>query len=150
MTRTDTLYKPVIQKDDTGCGIACVAALAGVTYKQAQSTARRLGIFADDPRLWSETVSVRLLLREYGLGISKREEPSKCWEALPDLASLALKWRIECGRAVWHWAVFWRGPCGAMVLDSKRSLRTNRRTDFGRMKPKWFISLTEGDWRTNC
>jgi hypothetical protein len=27
------------------------------------------------------------------------------------------------------------------VLDPKKSLQTNRRTDFGRMKPKWYIPL---------
>ena len=141
MTHTRVLYKPVIQQDPTGCGIACVAALANVTYRQAQFTARRLGIFVVDPRLWSETASVRRLLRRYGLRVSNREEPFKSWMTLPDLALLALKWRIERGRAVWHWAVFWRRPGGAMVLDSKRSLQTNRRTDFGRMKPKWYIRL---------
>jgi len=31
---------------------------------------------------------------------------------------------------------------GAVVLDPKRALRTNVRTDFGRMKPKWYIGVT--------
>ena len=30
------------------------------------------------------------------------------------------------------------------VLDSKKTLRKNRRTDFGRMKPKWFIPVIQG------
>jgi hypothetical protein len=30
---------------------------------------------------------------------------------------------------------------GARVLDPKRGLKTNSRTDFGRIKPKWFISV---------
>jgi hypothetical protein len=37
--------KPVLQLERTGCGIASVAALAGVPYRQAQRTANRLGIF---------------------------------------------------------------------------------------------------------
>jgi hypothetical protein len=37
--------------------------------------------------------------------------------------------------------VFVRDASGVCVLDPKRALRTNRRTDFGRMKPKWFIRL---------
>jgi hypothetical protein len=36
--------KPVIQEEITGCGIASVAALVGVTYKQAKAVANSLGI----------------------------------------------------------------------------------------------------------
>ena len=59
--------KPVVQLERTGCGIASVAALAGVRYKAAQRSARRLGIVATDERLWSETKHVRRLLAHYGL-----------------------------------------------------------------------------------
>jgi hypothetical protein len=46
--------KPVVQLERTGCGIAAVAVIAGVSYRQAQRTANRLGIFATDRRLWSD------------------------------------------------------------------------------------------------
>ena len=59
--------KPVIQEEVTGCGIASVAVLAGVTYRRAKTLANRLGIFAADERLWSETDHVRRLLRHFGL-----------------------------------------------------------------------------------
>jgi hypothetical protein len=62
---------------------------------------------------------------------------------LPDLALLAIKWRRVRGRAFWHWVVFWRGPEGPVVLDPKRGLRTNTRTDFGRIRPKWFLAVTK-------
>jgi hypothetical protein len=39
--------------------------------------------------------------------------------------------------------VFVREGGDAFVLDSKKALRTNRRTDFGRMKPKWFIPVAQ-------
>lgn len=55
--------KPVVQLEQTGCGIAVVAAIAGVPYRQAQRTAHQLGIFASDRRLWSETNHVRSLLQ---------------------------------------------------------------------------------------
>ena len=29
------------------------------------------------------------------------------------------------------------------VLDSNKNLHSNRRTDFGRMKPKWFIRVIQ-------
>lgn len=133
--------KPVIQQDVTGCGIASVATLAGVTYRQAQAVAQQLGISAEDPRLWSDTTYVRTLLRHYGVRASDKEQPFHSWNKLPNLALLAIKWHSKRGRALWHWVVFYRGPHGAIVLDPKRGLRTNRRTDFGRMKPKWFIEI---------
>lgn len=78
--------KPVVQLERTGCGIAAVAAIAGVSYPQAQRTANTLGIFADDRRLWSETAYVRRLLQNYRLCPAPREEPFRSWGGLPDLA----------------------------------------------------------------
>lgn len=134
--------KPVVQEERTGCGIASVATLAGVTYRQAGRAARRLGISAADPRLWSETGPVRRLLAHYRVRASGAETPFVSWERVPDLALLAIKWHREGGRACWHWVVFWRGPDGPVVLDPKRALRRHARRDFGRLKPKWFIGVT--------
>ena len=133
--------KPVVQLEWTGCGIASIATLAGVSYAEAKHVANRLGISADDPKLWSETDHVRRLLKEYGFQAARNEVPFTSWEALPDLALLATKWHEERGRAFWHWVLFWRGPRGHVVLDSKRALRRHVRTDFGRMKPKWCIPV---------
>ena len=136
-----TGMKAIIQLDRTGCGIAAVAALAGVNYREARLAASRLDIYVDDPALWSETEPVRRLLTAYGIKSARTEVRFSAWEALPDCALLAVKWHKERGRAFWHWVVFWRGPQGPVVLDSKRMLRRHVRTDFGRMKPKWFIPV---------
>lgn len=136
--------KPVIQEEITGCGIASVAALAGVTYQDARVVANTLGIYAADERLWSETHHVRTLLRHFGLRDVRGEKPFQSWDALPPLALLATKWHLEQGKPFWHWAIFWRDPQGAMVLDSKQSLRRNVRTDLWRIKPKWFIEVNPG------
>ena len=133
--------KPVVQEERTGCGIAAVATLAGVTYQEARRVARQLGIVATDPRLWSDQSHVRQLLAQYSIHPDKCETPFRSWKALPPLALLAIKWHRVKGRAFWHWVVFWRGPDGPVVLDPKRALRTHRRRDFGRMKPKWFLPV---------
>lgn len=39
----------------------------------------------------------------------------------------------------WHWAVIVGEESGMYVLDSKKTLKTNKRTDLGRIKPIWFI-----------
>ena len=84
---------------------------------------------------------MRKLLRRFGRCAGPREIPFRSWKALPNLALLSIKWHREQGRPYWHWVVFVREGDEAYVLDSKRALRTHRRTDFGRMKPKWFIPV---------
>jgi hypothetical protein len=133
--------KPVVQEEKTGCGIAVVATLAGVTYQDARSAARSLNISAADERLWSDRRYVRTLLAHYGIKPGPGHTAFVSWKKLPPTALLAIKWHRRKGRAFWHWVVFRRSPEGPVVLDPKRSLRTNERTDFGRMKPKWFIPI---------
>jgi hypothetical protein len=133
--------KPVIQEEPTGCGIAAAAAVAGVSYAQAKSVAESLGISAADPQLWSGTAYVRRLLTGFGLGINRSVQPFRSWTSLPDCALLAIKWHVEEDCPFWHWVVFVREQEGSYVLDSKRALRTHVRTDFGRMKPKWYLTV---------
>ncbi len=133
--------KPVVQLERTGCGIASVAALAGVNYDQAKRMANRLGIFADDPALWSEMDHVRRLLKEYGFRLARTETPFTSWEALPDLALLSIKHHQEEGKDFWHWVVFKRAGGQSFVLDSASYLPSNIRQDFDAMQPKWFIEV---------
>ena len=140
--RRRRFLKPVVQLERTGCGIASVAALAGVSYGAAQRSARRLGIVASDARLWSATNHVRRLLDRYGLQARSRETRFVSWSALPARALLAVKWHRDWGRAYWHWVVFVREQGRACVLDSAAALKRHARTDFGRIKPKWFIAVT--------
>lgn len=135
--------KPVVQLERTGCGIASVAALAGVRYSEAKAAANALGIFAEDERLWSETLHVRRLLRHFGIEAESETRPFRSWDALPDVALLAIKWHRQGPRTFWHWVVFVREGGRPLVLDSKKSLRRHRRADFGRMKPKWFIPIRD-------
>ncbi len=134
--------KPVVQLDRTGCGIASVAAIAGVSYQEAKHAASSLGIFVDDEALWSETTHVRSLLFHFGLKAHPEEIPFSTWEFLTDLALLSIKWKMRDGSSGWHWVVFVRDGKNSFVLDSKNGLRTNIRRDFGRMHPKWYIPVS--------
>jgi hypothetical protein len=139
--RKKAQLKPVIQRELTGCAIASVAVIASTTYERAKRAANSLGIYAQDENLWSETSHVRKLLKHFGFQSRGGEIPFRSWEALPDLALIAIKWHVEKNRPFWHWVVFARDANSACVLDSKKSLRHHRRTDFGRMKPKWSIEV---------
>ena len=117
--------------------------MAGISYSRAKSVANSLGIFADDQKLWSETAHVRKLLRHFGLRANPTEMPFQSWEALPNLALLSIKWHLEKRRPFWHWVVFARENDRSYVLDSKKGLRKQVRTDFGRIKPKWYIGVAD-------
>ena len=99
---------PVIQKEKTGCGIASVATLVGVGYDSVKTKANRLGIFAEDPKLWSDIKYVRTLLRKFGVSVSKKERKFVSWEKLPTFALLAVKWHLEKDKPFWHFMVFFR------------------------------------------
>lgn len=134
--------KPVIQQEPTGCALACFAALTGQTYAAVKRSATALGLSVADASLWTTTLPMRRLLASQGFRAGRKEEPFVSWEKLPSRALLAIKWHVEKIGPAWHWVVFVREPDGTRyVLDSKRALRTHRRTDFGRIKPKWFIRL---------
>ncbi|MDX1351460.1 MAG: hypothetical protein R3254_00510 [Thiomicrorhabdus sp.] len=133
--------KPIIQEEKTGCAIASSAAIAGVSYFEAKEIANTIGIYATDPALWSETDPIRQLLKEFGIETSNKITPFISWEALPNIALLSTKWHLENNKPYWHWAVFVRDSKQCYVLDSKKSLKTHKRTDFGRIKPKWFIEV---------
>ncbi len=134
--------KPVVQEEVTGCGIACVAMLSNRSYAQARKIASGLGVFAADPKLWSDTGHVRKLLGHLKINVAKVEKTFAGWHRLPDCALLAIKWHQEKGIPFWHWTVFIRDGKGSYVLDPKKGLKNNRRTDFGRIKPKWFLEVT--------
>ena len=133
--------KPVKQEEKTGCGIACFATLAGIDYLTAKNLANKRGIFAEDPKLWSDTDSIRKLCASLNIKISKAHKQFQSWDMLPDLALLAIKWHKEKGIAFWHWSVFVREQKKSYVLDPNMNLKANRRTDFGRIKPKWFMEV---------
>jgi ABC-type bacteriocin/lantibiotic exporter with double-glycine peptidase domain len=135
--------KPVVQLERTGCGIAAVATIAGVSYRQAKRRANRLGICATDRDLWSDTAHVCRLLREYRLHPSTAKQPFRSWESLPDLALLAIKWHRRGGHSFWHWVVFVRDGGGERVLDSKRNLKSHVRRDWGRMRVKWYLRVSK-------
>ncbi len=131
----------VIQEHPSGCAIASSAALAGCSYKQAAAVAKSLGIEAGNQALWSQTTPVRRLLSALDIQTASTKTPFQSWQSLPDCALLAIKWHQIKQTPYWHWVVFSRENDQAVVLDSKAALKQHRRTDFGRIKPKWFIEV---------
>jgi len=135
------MRKTIVQEETTGCGIASIANILGKTYSGMKAIANSMGIYASDKSLWSDTQYVRRLLSSAGVQISQGEVPFESWQALPDLALLAIKHHQEEGKDFWHWVVFKRMDGQAFVLDSASYLPSNIRQDFETMQPKWFIEV---------
>ncbi|MGP9665941.1 hypothetical protein ACT3TY_15125 [Halomonas sp. AOP22-C1-8] len=135
------MLNPVIQEEQTGCGIASVAAILGKTYPEMKAIANAMGIAADDESLWSDTQYVRQMLAQAGVATSPDETPFTTWQALPALALLAIKSHQKEGKHFWHWVVFQRINGQSVVLDSASYLPANIRTDFDDMHPAWWIEV---------
>lgn len=134
--------KPVIQEEISGCGIAAVATILGKSCPEMKAIANAMGIYADDPTLWSDTQYVRQMLTRHGVKTSVDERSFESWEALPNLDLLAIKYHQQDGKNFWHWVVFNHENGQAVVLDSASYLPSNIRTDFETMQPKWFIEIS--------
>ena len=62
--------RKVIQKDEYGCGAACLAMLTGMTYKKAVRS-----IYGQDEVDYTSTTEIRLALEKYGITLSKKRQP---------------------------------------------------------------------------
>lgn len=135
------MLSPVVQEENTGCGIAAVANVLGKSYTEMRETANAMGIHASDKLLWSDTQYVRRLLSNAGIKTSNDEIPFVSWDTLPDTALLSIKYHQEGDNNFWHWVVFKRIEGQPFVLDSASYLPSNIRVDFNMMQPKWFIEV---------
>ena len=90
----------VLQRHDHGCGIACIAMLAQVSYDEA-----RAAIFGDTPCESTSLDDLRWALRYFGFRLPWRMTPfwEVCHTGLKQDALLALD---PAPNGMWHWAVW--------------------------------------------
>lgn len=116
----------VFQDDHTGCGLACVAMIAGVPYSAVRSIAIGLGIFDDDNKTGIGTLEVKRLLKQFGLETSTKNGIAD-WNRVPQLGVLG----INDSRP--HWVVAVRTHEDCYLLDPSSHVVQKRRRDFGRI-----------------
>lgn len=83
----------------------------------------------------------QIIFEKLNIKTGKSEILFKSWEALAERALLAIKWHMDKGKPYWHWVVYVRENNTEYVLDSSKRIKHNKRTDFGRIKPKWYIKV---------
>lgn len=129
----------VKQDDRTGCGIACIAIITGESYERIRSLAINELRFSEDGPFYTQVSHLKILASKFGIELPQRIRKFKNWESLPDVAIVAINYCKESH--TWHWVVYRREKDSQYVIDPKKSVKSNKRTDFGRMKPKWFLPV---------
>ena len=129
----------VKQGDPTGCGLACIAMLAGSDYNTVRELAiKELG-FEDSGAFYTGTNHLRYLSDSFNIELGKKRRQFKSFEALPEIAILAINYKEDSD--TWHWVVYRRTINDEFVYDPRKNIKANKRRDFGRIKAKWFLPV---------
>lgn len=129
----------VKQGDPTGCGFACIAMLSGASYDEIKNIAITDLDYEGSGDFYTGTRELRYLASKNNVELGKRRRTFKSLDALPETAILAINHEDKLD--TWHWVVYCRKPNEEYVYDPKKSIKSNKRTDFGRMKIKWFLPI---------
>ncbi|MEI8656449.1 cysteine peptidase family C39 domain-containing protein [Vibrio sp. Hal054] len=131
----------VVQQDRTGCGLACIAILAGTEYSNVKDRALDLFNIESSDEFYTNASELQKLGQEFNLNVGGKRRVFKGFNALPDLAILAINYREN--EDTWHWVVYCRDGGNEFVIDPKKAVKAERRTDFGRLakSTRWFIAV---------
>lgn len=138
--------KRIVQKDRSGCGIACIAMVTGKSYKDVKNLAleknyrkrehiKMVKASGGDEPMFTSTGDLINLAQEFEVTIEcKRRKKFKLWEDLPDTAILAVNWKKK--KNLWHWVVFKRLKSGKQyIVDPHTRCSKSRYTRLSKFKP---------------
>ena len=98
---------PVVQLDRTGCAIASVAAMMGMSYPDMKSLARSLGVTPEDNALWTSTSSIKWKIQDgnpsWHWVVFVREDKGPV--VLDSKKGLRTNIRRDCGRMRPQWYI---------------------------------------------
>ncbi|BBD08494.1 cysteine peptidase family C39 domain-containing protein [Desulfovibrio ferrophilus] len=135
----------IIQSDVNGCGLACVAMVTNHTYAEVRKKAfEKLTGLAKNGYLTTSR-DVKSLLNIFGFEGSRLIRFSfKNISKIPDLCLFKINRHFDAeGVEYWHWVVFVRDDREMYILDPKKSIRTNKRKDWGRMNVVSYMSISK-------
>ena len=127
-----------IQRDTIGCGIACAAMLAGVTYSAAKSRAIALGLVESGGPFYTGSAELQKLLGSFGV-VCLRGRKVASWASVTSPAIVAINHQAASNQ--WHWVVYVSSQNGSYVLDPRATIKAARRVDFNRMRLRSFIPV---------
>ncbi|WP_308318795.1 cysteine peptidase family C39 domain-containing protein, partial [Vibrio metschnikovii] len=111
----------VVQQDRTGCGLACIAILAGTEYSNVKDRALDLFNLESSDEFYTNASELQKLGQEFNLNVGAKRRVFKGFNALPDLAILAINYREN--EDTWHWVVYCRDEGNEFVIDPKKAVK---------------------------
>jgi hypothetical protein len=127
-----------IQRGTTGCGIACSATLASVTYAAAKSRAVALGLVESGGPFYTGSAELQKLLGSFGV-VCLRGRRVANWGSVASPAIVAINHQAASNS--WHWVVYVSSQDGAYVIDPRATIKSARRVDFHKMRLRSFIPV---------
>ena len=127
----------VSQPDDTGCGLACLAMITGLTYFQIKDQLIQQGKFKADTDDWGTTFNDIIQILQYYQLKTERKRKFKKWCNIPAKVAIASTNYDKSG--CWHWVVFVRDIDGYFIYDPGK--RRKKIRDLRGKMAGWFIEV---------
>lgn len=129
----------IVQEDATGCGLACVAMVAGVAYAEVRGLVIESFGFDQRGPFYTDVPDLRAMLGAYGYVLSRRVK-FKSYDRTGPLCILGLE-RGGSGEED-HWALLVRHGLDIYVLDPARHVKTPRRRDWNRLRVVSYMNIS--------
>lgn len=132
--------KRVIQEDSTGCGIACIAMVAGISYAEAKQITLNNEILKKSVKnFYTTTKDLVNILNSIGIESSKGRKV-RYWSSINTISIVGINFLETTD--TWHWVLFIPNEDTGYVLDPSKRVKTEKRTDFSRMRLRSYIPIS--------
>jgi ABC-type bacteriocin/lantibiotic exporter with double-glycine peptidase domain len=121
----------VVQEDETGCGIACVAMLSGQSYAAIKRLFVQKIFQRRRQKLWTRHSDIQKALAEFG--IETRRRRFKQWKNIQGIAVVPIDRRKK--GYYWHWVIAIVKDNKIRILDPEEFF-PRKRVLFGRPKAR--------------
>lgn len=130
--------KRVVQEDPTGCGLACVAMVAGETYTEIRRLAiEYLGVDPVGP-FYTDLDDLRYMLNWYGYGVLR----STSFKSYTPISPISIMGIERNGSGVEdHWVVHVKCGLDRYVLDPAPGVKSEQRRDWWRLHPVSYANI---------
>jgi ABC-type bacteriocin/lantibiotic exporter with double-glycine peptidase domain len=132
--------KRVVQQTGTSCGVACVAMLAHLSYRDAFAA----GVALWDQEYWdtshrTDAAELRAMLAALGWRLGRMVK-CRTWSKIPTGALVAVQRKAKTND--WHWVVSGEDAKGPFFFDPRKNVKAIRRREFAKAPPSWYHSVT--------
>ena len=119
--------KRVIQEDSTGCGIACIAMVAGISYAEAKQITLNNEILKKSVKnFYTTTKDLVNVLNSIGIESSKGRKV-RYWSSINTISIVGINFLETTD--TWHWVLFIPNEDTGYVLDPSKRVKTEKRTE---------------------